>query len=69
MSNLHRWDECIFDEPVKSNPNLIHEIAPHILPLAAANFDSGPICDLVQKTQHICPNRLAIFRCTLLSRL
>lgn len=47
MSNLHRWDECIFDEPVKSNPNLIHEIAPHILPLAAANFDSGPICDLV----------------------
>ncbi|CAI7566170.1 unnamed protein product [Penicillium palitans] len=53
MSNLHRWDECIFDEPVKSNPNpspnpsLVHEIALHILPLAGANFDSSRICDLV----------------------
>ncbi|KAJ9490226.1 hypothetical protein VN97_g3027 [Penicillium thymicola] len=61
MSNLHRWDECIFDEPVNSNPipNLVHKIALHILPLAGANFDSGRICDLVQKAQYICPEQVS----------
>lgn len=63
MSNLHRWDECIFDEPVKSNPspnpNLVHEIALHILPLAGANFDSSRLCDLVQKAQHTFPEQVS----------
>lgn len=65
MSNIHHWDdcifdECIFDEPVNSNPNpnLVHKIALHILPLAGTNFDSSQICDLVQKAQCICPEQV-----------
>lgn len=61
MSNLHHWDEGIFEEPVNSNPNpnLVHKIALHIFPLAGANFDSSRICDLVQKAQHIFPEQVS----------
>ncbi|KAJ5979166.1 hypothetical protein N7501_002508 [Penicillium viridicatum] len=60
MSNLHHWDEYIFDGPVNSNPNpnLVHKIALHILPLPGANFDSSRIRDLVQKAQCICPEQV-----------
>lgn len=61
ISNLHRWNECIFDEPINSNPNpnLVHEIALRILPLAGADFDSGRVCDLVQKAQYTFPEQVS----------
>ncbi|KAJ6185560.1 hypothetical protein N7519_006861 [Penicillium mononematosum] len=62
MSYLHHWDECMFGDEVQPNAvqskaHLVNHIALHILPLAGADFDSGRICDLVQKAQHICPSK------------
>ncbi|OQE12107.1 hypothetical protein PENVUL_c001G09374 [Penicillium vulpinum] len=58
MSKTQHWDEHIFGDRLKFD--LINQIALHIPPLAGADLDSPCICELVEKAQHIRPDKQAM---------